>query len=175
MSKYLTYNTWHVCYNRQNKVSIYEAERPKDTQKCCCLILCLFYTFKGHDFSEDKLMNMGNLYSLYLLNSDSSSQQLKTSEGLMDTSVASKDKKDSGDTDEEIDVETDGVKDPSPEKVLENGHYDALFEGMPFTELKGKEVGGYFREPKKTELESDFLVNTYSSFLFEAEWFVLSS
>ena len=104
---------------------------------------------KGHDFSEDKLMNSGNLYSLYLLNSDSSSEQLKTSENLLETSLSSsaasaKDtKKDNGDTDEEIDVETDGVKDPSPEKVLENGHYDALFEGMPFTELKGKEVGKY--------------------------------
>ncbi|XP_033631562.1 uncharacterized protein LOC117293372 [Asterias rubens] len=107
----------------------------------------LMNTDVGHDFSEDKLMNSGNLYSLYLLNSDSSSEQLKTSENLLETSLSSsaasaKDtKKDNGDTDEEIDVETDGVKDPSPEKVLENGHYDALFEGMPFTELKGKEVG----------------------------------
>ncbi|XP_038055198.1 nascent polypeptide-associated complex subunit alpha, muscle-specific form-like isoform X2 [Patiria miniata] len=103
----------------------------------------LMDTDVGHDFSEDKLMKSGNLYSLYLLNSDSGSRQLKANEGLTDTSsVTSKDKKDNnGDTDEEIDVETDGVKDPSPEKVVENGHYDALFEGMPFTELKGKEVG----------------------------------
>ncbi|XP_022084475.1 uncharacterized protein LOC110975910 [Acanthaster planci] len=105
----------------------------------------LMDTDVGHDFSEDKLMKSGNLYSLYLLTSDSGSPQLQTNEALTDTpsSVASKDKKDtnSGDTDEEIDVETDGVKDPTPEKAVENGHYDALFEGMPFTELKGKEVG----------------------------------
>ncbi len=123
----------------------------------------LMDTDVGHDFSEDKLMNSGNLYSLYLLNSDSSSEQLKTSENLLETSLssaaASKDtKKDNGDTDEEIDVETDGVKDPSPEKVFENGHYDALFEGMPFTELKGKEVGRYLVHYESHCRECDCLV-----------------
>ena len=129
---------------------------------------------QGQDFSEDKLMNSGNLYSLFLLNSDESPEDhaitrndfgMALSPPMPDLGVRIKKEAISDNDDEEIDVENDGTgkKDAGSQhkrKVAkrrasepsshpqENGHKpcDALFEGMPFYELQGKEVGKSSKE-----------------------------
>ncbi|XP_071951867.1 uncharacterized protein [Antedon mediterranea] len=63
----------------------------------------------GHDFSDDKLLKSGRLYSLYLLNSEHSN---------------------------EIDKKT--TKEQCSETA---GNDEALYEGMPFYEMKGKDFG----------------------------------
>ncbi|XP_033105953.1 uncharacterized protein LOC117108118 [Anneissia japonica] len=71
----------------------------------------LMDTDSGHDFSDDKLMKSGRLYSLYLLNSE---------------------QEDKG----------EDTKVPNGQHHLTNTpDDDALFEGMPFYEIKGKEIG----------------------------------
>ena len=121
--------------------------------------------FQGQDFSEDKLMNSGNLYSLYLLNSDST-DNLGLENGVTPSPMVINQgvriKKEISD-DEEIDVENDSGKNEaaSPRckrkasQVQENGEEkagDALFEGMPFYELQGKEVG----KQKSTDIDWRF-------------------
>ena len=100
---------------------------------------------QSNDFPEDKLMPSSSLYSLYLLqpNSESKTSPKPKLENSHTAGNDSEQKNGSGrasDSEENIDVLTlDNHTQSTPST---NGlDHDALFEGMPFYELKGREVG----------------------------------
>ncbi|XP_071489099.1 uncharacterized protein [Diadema antillarum] len=97
------------------------------------------------DFPEETLMPSSSLYGLYLLQPSADSSPLpKVESSLPSASAADGEQKGANgrasDSEENIDVLTlDNHTQQSPDT---NGlNHDALFEGMPFYELKGREVG----------------------------------
>ena len=106
-----------------------------------------FDTLQSNDFPEEQLMPSSSLYSLYLLhpNTDSKISVKQKSEsnhcGSNENDHKGTSNGRTSDSEENIDVLS--LDSHSQSKPNTNGldHHDALFEGMPFYELKGREVG----------------------------------
>ncbi|XP_041462898.1 uncharacterized protein LOC121413942 [Lytechinus variegatus] len=100
----------------------------------------------SNDFPEEELMPSSSLYSLYLLhpNSDSKTSPKQNHDfnqcGSKESELRCSTNGRASDSEENIDVLS--VDSQSQSTPNSNGlDHDALFEGMPFYELKGREVG----------------------------------